>query len=43
MLSLRIIHSNGTVDEKDIKLEEIQQLNYCIYHELSEPYFNYLL
>src|ERR1043166_1187374 len=28
ILSLRIIHPNGTVDEKDIKLD-IHPLNYC--------------
>src|SRR3954469_9549438 len=28
MLSLRIIHPNGTVNEKDIKLD-IQPFNYC--------------
>src|ERR1044072_4006104 len=42
MLSLRIIHPNGTVDEKDIKLN-IQPLNYCIFQNGAELLNYYLI
>ena len=42
MLSLRIIHPNGTVDEKDIKLN-IQPLNYCIFQNGTELLNYYLI
>src|ERR1044072_4304930 len=42
MLSLRIIHPNGTVDEKDINLD-IHPLNYCIFQNGAELLDYYLI
>src|SRR4051794_11811033 len=36
MLSLRIIHLNGTVDEKDIYKLDIQQFNYCFFQDVNK-------
>src|SRR5438045_2889546 len=41
MFSLRIIHPDGTVDEKDIKLD-IPQFNYCVSQNGTE-FLNYYL
>src|SRR3954454_9139875 len=41
IFSLRIIHPNGTVDEKDIKLE-IKQVDHCNFNGFP-PYLKYYL